>query len=167
MAIPPQWNEKSLNFHFWNFKWKFSFWNLKRINHTTREKWKNWNISFVLSRKFWNTKLEKTILNFEKNGHINRGKWKNWNKEIIYFAYATKEKLPIIPYTTYITYAYHPIPHVKLWWYTSLFQQWYRVVWSTIKPWLSIVMTECHPLEITYVRKQVLWFTQILTREYT
>jgi hypothetical protein len=77
---------KILNFHFWNLKWKFLFWTLKRIAHTTREKWKN--SSFVPSRKFWYEKISgKSFLKFEMKilileiwnffCHTTRGKWQN------------------------------------------------------------------------------------------
>jgi hypothetical protein len=111
-------------------------------------KWKNWNFHFVNLKIFifeiWNAKLC-LFLFFCKIGHITKWKWKsNWNEEITYFVYAAEIKLPIIP-------LYHPY-HLCIPPYTTcascggiqlisavgsfhmiLFQQWYRVVWSTVK----------------------------------
>jgi hypothetical protein len=47
-------------------------------------------------------------------------------KDNIYYIYAT-EKLPIIPYTTY---AYHPIPQFKSWWYTINLSRQIILYWS-------------------------------------
>jgi hypothetical protein len=123
-----------LNFklNFFEF-WKRKFWRKilflkfeKKIGHTTRVKWKDWNMPQKLKWKLkwiflkififeiWN---ENVGLKFEKNVHITRGKW---NKEIIYFVYATEIKLSIIP-------LYH---RCKLWWYTVNLSRQILSYWS-------------------------------------
>jgi hypothetical protein len=83
--MPPLGNEKKMNFHFWNLKWKFSFWKEKiEIFHLCHQE--NFEMIFFGKKiifELWNG-------NFY---FLTRGKWKkNWNKEIIYFVYTTKKK---------------------------------------------------------------------------
>jgi hypothetical protein len=147
-TLPPETNGKNKisNFENWIEIWKKNwFWNLNKIGHT-KGNGKNWNtsrnfeIKFFINFHFWNLKW-KFPLNLKKLATSAEGNEKNWNEEIIYFVYATDIKLLIIPlyhlcvppYITGVSCGGIQLISAVKPFIPVLFQQWYRVVWSTVK----------------------------------
>jgi hypothetical protein len=127
---------KKIDFEIWMEIWKIE------ICHE-KLKWKNWNFSFLkFDFHFWNLKWKFLFKFFKKLAYhqMEMKKQMKWRNHIFHLCHRDKTFNNTLIPPLHIT-LYHMC---RLWWYTinlsrrilsywSFFQQWYRVVWSTVK----------------------------------